>query len=306
MTVPHICISRACLAIVLSGTGLQGQTTPSHTIPAREVERQLLVPVLIRDQGPFWFVLDTAIAHTTIDRQVAQEAQLDFAGPRSNRTSTSPIRLDIGGQDFEASLDVADLGVAGYQRAYDQPLAGALGMDFFRRFIVVLDYDAQVVTLQDASRARDLKDTVQVVMENSLPYVEATMKIHRQVPVRQRFLLDTSSGDAINDDAFSHPGRAAIGPDLGRAESLCIGSYRFTGVNGTSGTPKLGGELLYRFLVTIDIAHGRLTLTPSRHFSDAFLFDTSGLDLERSEDGLRILRVFPRTPGQEAGWRLAT
>lgn len=31
------------------------------------------------------------------------------------------------------------------------------------------------------------------------------------------------------------------------------------------------------------------------------MFDTSGLDLERTEKGLKTLHVFPRTAGEEAG-----
>ncbi len=303
MTECALRLAGICLAFHLCTTGVFGQPATSHTIPGRDVERELLVPVLIRNQGPFWFALDTGIAHTAIDREAVQKAHLELTRKDSKHSSIGPTRLDIGGNEFETSLDVLDIGAAEYQRAEDQPIAGVLGMDFFEKFIVVLDYDAEVVTLHDASLdlPRDGSRAVPITFRDSLPYVYATMKLPGHAPVRQSFLLDTSTGDAINDDAFGHLGHATIGPDLGRAEYFRIGPYRFTGVNGTSGPSKVGGELLHRFLVTIDIPHGRIFLAPSRYYGDAFLFDTSGLDLERSDNGLKVLRVFPRTPGQEAG-----
>jgi predicted aspartyl protease len=42
-------------------------------------------------------------------------------------------------------------------------------------------------------------------------------------------------------------------------------------------------------------------LEPNRHFHDALLFDTSGLELEQSADGQRVARVYPRTPAADAG-----
>jgi hypothetical protein len=217
--------------------------------------------------------------------------------------SQNQIRLEVGGVPFDSRLDPTDLAYFG--QTQDQPIDGVLGMDFFRRFIVRLDYDAEVVSLF-APQTRvpsNSEESLPVTIKKSLPYVAALIKLPGKAVVMQTFLLDTSTGDAINDNSFAHLGGAQIGPDLGRATYLQIGPYRFSGVNGTSGSSKLGGELLHRFQLTLDIPHQRLVLTPNRHYSDAFLFDTSGLDIERSELGLKITRVFDRAPGKEAGLR---
>ena len=295
-----------CLAFLSSGVAALSQGMPLHTMPARDVERELLVPVLIQSRGPFWFALDTGIAHSAIDRNVIGETDLKVVSGEGKHGSTALIRLDVGGENFETALDVLDIGVSEYQRGYDQSLAGVLGMDFFSKFIVVLDYDAQLVTLEDplADDSLERGKSIPLKLKNSLPYLDATIKLPDHGAVQRSFMLDTSTGDAINDDAFAHLGQTKIGPDLGRADYFLIGPYRFAGINGTSGPSKLGGELLHRFRVTVDVPHSRLFLEPSRHFSDAFLFDTSGLDLERSKDGLKILRVFSGTPGEEA--RLAS
>ncbi|MGC2661418.1 MAG: hypothetical protein WA324_25985 [Bryobacteraceae bacterium] len=289
--------------LVSISSGVAAHASPLRTIPARDVERELLVPVRIQDQGPFWFALDTGIAHSVIDGNMIKDLRLEVREQDPKHKVTPAILLDVGGLNFEAPLDVLDIGAAEYQRGYDQPLVGLLGMDFFSKFCVTLDYDAQVVTIEDPSVNVQPAGTksIPLTVRDSLPYFEATIKVPGHSAIRRFFMLDTSTGDALNDDAFAHLDRAAIGPDLGRAEFFVIGSYRFRGINGTSGSSKVGGELLHRFRVTIDVSHNRLFLEPSRHFGDSFLFDTSGLDLERSEDGLKILRVFPRTPGQEAG-----
>ncbi|HMH13915.1 MAG TPA: hypothetical protein VK578_12480 [Edaphobacter sp.] len=278
---------------------VRGQHAAVHTIPARNVEQELLVPVFIAERGPFWFAIDSGIARTLMDREVATNAHLSV----KEFAPFATTRLNIGGQEFQTAMELRNLNVPEYQWASDQPLAGVLGMDFFQSFIVTLDYDAAVITLQDPSLAFQPEgaNAIPLTLRDSLPYITAKMKLAGQPPGNPSFMLDTSTGDAINDGSFAHLGAKAVGPDLGRAEYLQIGPFRFSGVNGTSGPSKIGGELLHRFLVTIDAPHRRLFLLPSRHFGDAFLFDTSGLDLERCPRGFNILRVFPRTPGQDSG-----
>lgn len=275
--------------------------TPIQTVPAKVFERILLVPVIVQGHGPYWFVLDTASPASAIDRRTAADAGVVFSDG-TPPISQNQIRLDVGGVPFDSRLEPVDLTYFG--KTQDQPIDGVLGMDFFRRFIVRLDYDAEVVSLLDP-RTRVISDSesLPVTIKNSLPYINAVIKLPGKAAAMQTFLLDTSTGDAINDNSFAHLGRLQIGPDLGRATYLKIGPYRFSGVNGTSGSSKLGGELLHRFHLTLDIPHQRVVLTPNRHYRDAFLFDTSGFDIERSESGLKITRVFDRTPGKEAGLR---
>lgn len=284
----------SCAAGGPAGTPARPSTL---TIPGRVFERMLLVPVRVEGHGPFWFVIDTASLNSAIDRKAAESAGLMGARGKARPNS---VRLDISGASLTTSLKVIDL--SGFSRTEDQPLGGVLGMDLFRKFVVRLDYDAGVVTLEDPSTApADSAQSIPLVLKNSLPYVVATMQLEGQPVIQQPFLLDTSTGDDINDGAFAQSGALQIGPDLGRAVYFQIGPYRMEGVNGTSGPGKLGGELLHRFHVTMDVRDRRLILVPNRHYADAFLFDTSGADIERSAAGLKITRVFDRTPAKEAG-----
>ena len=108
----------------------------------------MLIPVRIEGQYPLWFALDTGIAHTAIDRNVAAKLGLKPSSGDSHPAST-PVRVDLGAETFDTRLEILEMGAAEYQRACDQPLDGLLGMDFFENFIVTLDYDAAVVSLRN-------------------------------------------------------------------------------------------------------------------------------------------------------------
>jgi hypothetical protein len=119
-------VSLAGISIASSFFNTNGQQAVLHTIPGRNVERELLVPVLIQNQGPFWFALDTSIVRSAIDREIVVKAHL-------NVTTNAAIRLDVGGETFETRLDVTDLQASEYERAYTTSLwAGSWEWIFFR------------------------------------------------------------------------------------------------------------------------------------------------------------------------------
>jgi len=258
-------------------------------IPIESHELLILVPVRVDGGKPLTFLLDTAAPATYFDPCVMPK--------RSSAT------IDAGGLRFTArkirSMDLAFLETSEGRR-----IDGVLGGELFEQYAVEIDYDSQAIRLHDAAafQYHGAGQSLPVIMRNGKPYVAATLKLNGRELTRE-YLIDTGSAGAIADDAFQQPAAAAIGPDLGRAESFTLGRFRFEGMNGTSGGPLIGGELLHRFNVICDFAHRRVILEPSRHYADAFLFDTSGLEFEAAEKGFRIVRVYPRTPGAESGLR---
>lgn len=295
----HAIVSGFCL---LASCAASEEMLPLHlpfTVPGRVFERMLLVPVRVQNTGPYWFIVDTASPTSAINRSTAKSAGLHLSSDARGLLPES-TNLEVGGATLSVRPQVIDLST--FSNAEDLPIGGVLGMDLFRKYAVRLDYDAEVLTFEETSGPCPRSaDCIPLSLKSSLPYVAATIKLRGQKTIRRDFLIDTASGDAINDDGFARAGPVRIGPDLGRAEFLLIGRYILRGVNGTSGTSTLGGELLHRFHVTIDLPHSRMILAPNRHYGDRFLFDASGMDIERSTFGLTIVRVFDRTPAKEVG-----
>ncbi|HWW60862.1 MAG TPA: hypothetical protein VN181_05780, partial [Thermoanaerobaculia bacterium] len=195
--------------------------------------------------------------------------------------------LDVGGRLLRVpKLATADF--SSFPRTEGHALDGVLGMDFFMKYTVELDYEIGVIRIHDPATFdyHGSGEIVPVTIAKGRPRITATMNGETR-----DYVIDTASADAINDDSFE---------GLERAAEFAIGRFRFTGVNAAPGGRKISGELLHRFVVIADFAHARLILEPGRHFGDAFLFDTSGLELELARDGLRIAHVFANTPASDA------
>jgi hypothetical protein len=264
-------------------------------VPAEVHENMLLLDVRVNGGKPLTFLLDTAAPRTLLDPRVAAMAKVADGGAAS---------LDIGGLVFRAEK-TSLLDLAFFEPLEGRALHGILGMDLFRAFAVEMDFDAGMVRFHDAPTFRYEGDgeVVPVTITKDRPFLTAKLKLRGKEEVERSYLIDSGSAGALSDPLFKPQGEP-IGPDLDRAEYVAIGSFRFAGANGTTGDLKIGGELLKRFNIIADFARSRMILAPNRHFGDALLFDTSGIDFEQTATRFKIGQVYPRTPGAEAGLKV--
>lgn len=246
-------------------------------VPATVHENMLFIEARVNGGPPATFLVDTAASRTVID-------------PRLGVQADSEAELDLGGLRVQVpKIGTMDLGF--FAVTEDLKLDGVLGMDVFRQFAIEMDFDAAFVRFHPPGFEGG-GEVITLRVEKNQPFVQAKLKMPGAKPVTREYLLDTGSGGSISDELF---------PGLGRADYLIIGTFRFDGANGIGGGLRIGGELLKRFNLVVDVSRNRLFLEPSRHFRDALLFDTSGLELENHERGLKVVEVQPRTPAAEAG-----
>lgn len=256
-------------------------------LPATIYENMFVVQLRVNGGPPSTFLISTAVPRTHVDTRMGLKAD-------------SPAELDIGGRRVTVpSVGVMDLGF--FAVVEDVKLDGVLGMDVLQQFVVEMDFNSAIVRLHDPGfRYAGAGEAIPIRIEKNKPYLRAKLKMPRKKELVREYLVDTGSGGAIVDELFKPQGEP-IGPDLGRAEYVKIGRFRFDGANGTTGTMRIGGELLKRFHVIFDFPRSRMILEPNRHFADALIFDTSGLELENHPDGLKVAQVYPGTPAAEAG-----
>ncbi|HEX8407504.1 MAG TPA: aspartyl protease family protein [Thermoanaerobaculia bacterium] len=257
------------------------------SVPADVYENMLFVDVRVNGSPPRSFLLDTAVPKTMLDRRIHRKS----------------ARLDIGGLELRVD-DPGTIDLSFFESAEGRRLDGILGMDLFTRYAVEMDYDAGLVRFHEAATFEygGTGAVVPLVIADGKPFLDAKLKMPGQPERVRRYLVDSGSGGALADDLFMPEGEP-VGPNLGRAEYVELGPFRFEGANGITGAMKIGGELLKRFTVIADFSRSRMMLEPNRHFRDAMLFDTSGLELEQVKAGLRVVQVYPRTPAADAGLR---
>ncbi|HJQ38877.1 MAG TPA: PDZ domain-containing protein [Thermoanaerobaculia bacterium] len=247
------------------------------SVPATVHENMIFIEARVNGGAPATFLVDTAASRSVVD-------------PRLGVKAGSEAELDLGGLRVKVpKLGTMDLGF--FAVTEDLKLDGVLGMDVFRQFAIELDFDAALVRFLPPG-SEGAGEAIPIRIEKNQPYLKATLKMPGAKAIAREYLMDTGSGGSISDELF---------PGLGRADYLTIGTFRFDGANGIGGGRRIGGELLKRFNITADFSRNRMFLEPSRHFRDALLFDTSGLELENHERGLKVVEVQPRTPASEAG-----
>ncbi len=304
------------------------QTTPSNshtvsnqslaTIPFQLSDNLAYLQVRVNGSAPLRFVLDSGASVWVIDPAQAkalglkteEKGKITGAGAGSVDV-TYTKNVSFGLQGIETSVpSVALIDLSGFTASTGQKIDGIIGYDFFDRYVVEIDYDANVVRLFDPKTYKYSGSgaVVPITIRKKHAYVTAKMKIAGHESVDREYLVDSSSSDAINDELVAQSSSSKVevvgGVGLGekfkiilsRIERFQLGSYVFENTNGASGGgQKIGGELLHRFTVIFDYSRGQMILEPNRHFRDGFIFDTLGaeLRLEQESKGFTINTTIP-------------
>lgn len=215
---------------------------------------------------------------------------------------------------------------------------GILGADFFRRYVVRINYQRQLISLMSPARFEPPSGftKIPVDIKRSKPYVQAGTVFKTGERKDLRLLLDTGAALPLLIDVSSKPALkmpeqvipSNLGQGLGgflvgykgRVKELQLPPFSFrevvTSFQDRSQLPErdstlleqrngiIGNLVLSRFTVIIDYIHEELYLSPNKHYDDKFEYDRSGLLLVASGPALSdfyIYSVLKDSPAGEAG-----
>lgn len=202
------------------------------------------------------------------------------------------------------------------------PVHGIVGYNFFRDFIVEINYAAQNLKIYDPEhyryRVSKKAETLPLTIENKKAYVIADAIIDNSNKIPVKLLLDTGSSDAVwlfenENKGINVPeqnftdflGKGLSGTVNGKRskiKQLNLGSFSLTdakaafpdkeSIKGISNLEtrngSLGGEVLKRFNIILDYSGNKITLKKNSYFKQPFRFNTSGMELQH--DGVRVIR----------------
>lgn len=312
-------------------------------IPVELNGNQIFLRVRVNDSEPLWFGLDTGASVTVVNTTTATALGLKLGGGGQTRgaggqvqsSTVRGVRLDVGGTRLE-NLNVTAIDLTSIENAAGRKMDGILGYEFFRRYVVELDYERQFLNLYEPAgfvyggRGEGLPLT----FVNNHPYVRARVAMPGREPVEGVFVLDTGASlPLILLDSFVKESRLAEPPTrtlkvtgrgvggevpmpVGRTGRLMLGSYSLENPltsfpqsgwfarEGAAGN--IGGGVLRRFTVTFDYSRGRMFVEPNGHYSEPFEYDMSGLQFITESPSFRtvtIIRVLSDSPAAEAGLR---
>ena len=305
-------------------------------VPIRLLNNHVYVDAKVNGAGPFRFFVDTG-GHTILTPSTVAALQLKPEGSATSagageQTTTNGFvhvrEIAVGAMRMREqtafTLDLAAKETEGFE------VGGMIGFEFFRRFVVRIDYGALTMTVIDPARfdARGAGVPIAFRFYDHQPQVDG-----RFGKLPARFDIDTGSRTEVDlttpfveraklREAYPKAVLAIDGWGVGgpvksyvaRGDSLTLGSVRVDGPVVSLSTSKggsfsdanyegnVGSGLLKRFVVTFDYAHQRMYL--ARRVPppvDAGTFDQSGLWINLAADGFAVVDVASGSPGEEAG-----
>jgi hypothetical protein len=316
--------------------------TPAGTVtlPFRLLNNHVIVEAKVNGQGPFPFLVDTG-GHNIVTPQTARRIGLDAVGAATSggggeATTTNGYaavrEIDLGGARLTnqtvVTLDFSPAAVEGVQ------LGGMIGVEFFERFVVTIDYGARTMTLTDPARfharAAPAGQRVPFLFYEHMPQLAGTLGGRPA-----RYNIDTGSrADVTMTSPFvaraglrsAFPGGITITDGWGvggpvrsfvtRAPALTLGSVRAprpivslsSARHGAFSDPgydgNIGSGLLKRFRVTFDYPRQLIYFAPaSRTDADTGRVDRTGMWINLGTGGLEIMDVLAGGPADQAGLR---
>ncbi|MBS0267055.1 MAG: hypothetical protein JSS02_34335 [Planctomycetes bacterium] len=253
----------------------------------------VMLPVVIR-QREYRFLVCTALWATTIDERLADQLELPEmtelpAQPTGGHSGKVRRRLEarIGPHPVSFGEGVETAQYDAMRQGLDLEIDGELGLDFLRRHIVQIDFDAGTLRLYSRlpSGVGEMVKIVHPGQEHAHPVVQ--LAIPGEKP--QKFFISTGLGGSslelenklfatlqekgkatvlLKEKAFSRAGTRAL--ETVRLDAIQLGSFRQQQVIGNIGERNyLGLSFLSRFLVTIDFPNGRMYLKKGARFDEA-------------------------------------
>lgn len=316
-------------------------------LPFELYNNLIIIPVKLNDKLPLKFILDTGIRTTILTEKIMSEA----LGLTFNRRI---VLKGPGEQQFIAAhvasnVNISMPGIVGSGQAllvleqdYLQlpnylgvDVHGIIGYELFSRFIVEVDYKNHVLILQRGEYYKPKRKyrRVHMEIEDTKPYVEATIVLANGDTIHSRLMIDTGASHAMLIEEDKEKGIEApeksiesdigrglggtIKGKLGRIQSVKIDDFTFEDVIVSfphegeyidtiffNRTGTIGGELLSRFFVVFNYSDESLYLKKNASFKSGFEYDMSGIEVMAVGQKLRtfeVVKVRPDTPACHAG-----
>jgi predicted aspartyl protease len=225
----------------------------STTIRIQTTETQpfILLPTYVNGKGPFDFVLDTGAAMSILTKELADIIRVEGTEVKE--------ALGAAGQKIEMPLGRVDSISIGEAKAEDVQVGitkelpkcvgahGALGYNFLKGFVLIIDYESNLLTLtsprDETSQARSMQTDVPLRLakpDRPILLVDVLINAQETYP----FILDTGASQTI------------VSPEL--AQRMGIGGTTADSIIGVGGAI----QSLIGILTSLSIGEATLSNVP--------------------------------------------
>lgn len=278
---------------------------------------------------PLTFLLDTGFEGSALDAGRARAQGLavhdssEVAAPGGAIEVGKLAAASLAVSGLEISALVLDaIPLAGLASVIGRRLDGIIGHDVLERLVVVVDHGRREVQFFDPATfdPKGRGEAVPVEIVGREPLVAVSIVEPGRADIVGRFKLDTGSADVagLNKNflesarlprpgarTLAGPGAAVGGETAGivfRVGGLRLGSFLLrspvigatldsSGFENRADAGTIGGGLLSRFTLVLDLPHGRILLAPNASTREGPAEDRCGLLLVAEGDDFSLVRV---------------
>ncbi len=227
-------------------------------IPIEIHNNLVVVPVILNNQLPLKFIIDTGVRTAILTEKVYSDIlnlsyskKYTLSGPGGQKLVdayiTSNVTLDMPGVHGQGhSLLVLDEDYLELKNSMGTEVHGILGYELFSRFVVKIDYESKKLTLMLPKVFKPKKnyDIIPISIEDTKPFIHAKLQVNDSTSIDATFLVDSGASHGLFLETQSNPlirvpdknirailGRGiggVITGKIGRMRSITIGKYQVT------------------------------------------------------------------------------
>lgn len=338
------------LALLVLGPGhpTRAQQTavafhPIATVPFVLFHNRVYLPVQVNGKT-FEMILDTGAAYSGLSQQTASALQLQKSGTATvtgNGVSRPKIELAKNVSFRLGDVELLEK-LVGIEQWDDlefregRAIAGFLGVNLFRRYVVELDYSNRTVSIFEPENFvyAGPGERVSLTQKHGAALFHAVIQLAGHDPIPCELAIDSGTYSALRlyrpfvekyhllqeklpgIDSYGFGLGGEFSERLGRVASLKSGALEIKepvtafstshggATSGHSYDGTVGGEVLSRFRVILDYPHQRLILEPASNFAEPWESDTSGAIFRATDSSLKaisVAHVLHNTPAAAGG-----
>jgi predicted aspartyl protease len=323
-----------------------GSSAPD--IPFELNANKIYLSVRVNNQVPLSFILDSGAAFDVVDEERARTLGVKSSDPSVVRgAGEGSVRIAVG---TGISLSLPGLEIvkptitilpinSSISESEGRAVDGLLGYDFFKEFVVEIDYANQRVNVFEPQTYRYAGpgEIIQLQENQGHTFINTTLAFADGRRVQAKLLLDTGARMALTlntpfvdgqrllattpqiINSITSIGVGGASPSaVARIKSLRLGQLTIKNPvaafsRATSGVLAgsdfdgiIGAEILRRFKVIIDYSRQQMILEPNERLNGPYEYDMSGLVVTAERPDFRtykIYRVLDGSPAAACGLR---
>lgn len=315
----------------------------SLVVPFKLVHNLIIIPLQINGSDTLQFILDTGVSTTIItglpngeelNLKYMKELELSGLGEgeavKALYSTGNTLEIDGAiGYNHEILYLLDD--VFHLSSSMGTYVHGLIGYDFFKNFVVEVNYPKELLVLHEPKRYRrknwkkrfsgKQKGIVPIEIEKFKPYINASIEQENGDTVGVKLLVDSGASHALsiyditndkinvpNNTVHSFLGAGLSGDifgEIGRVQKFNIAEYSFDKVvtsfpdedgiqralDYSDRNGSLGAEVLKRFRVIFNYPEGHIQLKPNSNFKKEFQYNMSGLEITTPMPGMPIYEI---------------